>query len=63
VRATDRLTQAAAGHKRRVKDLVRQLLPASPLAGELGQADLAVLERTGGDPTRCWPPAGPGWPA
>ena len=50
VRATDRLTQAAAGHKRRIKDLVRQLLPASPLAGELGQADLAVLERTGGDP-------------
>jgi transposase len=45
VRATDRLTQAAATHKRRIKDLVRQLLPASPLAGELGQADLAVLER------------------
>ena len=45
VRATDRLTQAAATHKRRIKDLVRQLLPASPLVGELGQADLAVLER------------------
>ena len=45
VRATDRLTQAAATHKRRLKDLVRQLLPASPLVGELGQADLAVLER------------------
>jgi transposase len=45
VRATDRLTQAAATHKRRLKDLARQLLPASPLAGELGQADLAVLER------------------
>jgi transposase len=45
VRACDRLTQAAASHKRRLKDLVRQLLPASPLAGELGQADLAVLER------------------
>ena len=45
VRACDRLTQAAATHKRRLKDLVRQLLPASPLAGELGQADLAVLER------------------
>jgi transposase len=45
VRATDRLTQQAATHKRRLKDLVRQLLPASPLAGELGQADLAVLER------------------
>jgi transposase len=45
VRACDRLTQAAATHKRRIKDLVRQLLPTSPLAGELGQADLAVLER------------------
>jgi transposase len=45
VRATDRLTQAAATHKRRLKDLVRRLLPASPLTGELGQADLAVLER------------------
>jgi transposase len=45
VRATDRLTRQAAGHKRRIKDLVHQLLPASPLTGELGQADLAVLER------------------
>jgi transposase len=45
VRACDRLTRAAAGHKRRIKDLVRQLLPCSPLTGELGAADLAVLER------------------
>jgi transposase len=45
VRATDRLTQLAAEHKRRIKDLVRQLLPWSPLVGDLGQADLAVLER------------------
>jgi transposase len=45
VRATDRLTRQAACHKRRIKDLVRQLLPASPLVGDLGQADLAVLER------------------
>jgi transposase len=50
VRATDRLTRQAATHKRRIKDLVRQLLPASPLTGELGAADLAVLEATGGDP-------------
>jgi transposase len=50
VRVCDRLTQQAAQHKRRIKDLVRQLLPASPLVGDLGQADLAVLERTGGDP-------------
>jgi transposase len=45
VRATDRLTRAASEHKVRIKDLVRQLLPATPLSGELGQADLAVLER------------------
>ncbi len=45
VRATDRLTQAGADHKRRIKDLVRQLLPMTPLTGELGLADLAVLER------------------
>jgi transposase len=45
VRATDRLTRQAAGHKTRIKDLTRQLLPASPLTGDLGAADLAVLER------------------
>ncbi len=50
VRACDRLTQQAADHKRRIKDLVRQLLPISPLVGDLGHADLAVLEGTGGDP-------------
>lgn len=38
VRATDRLTQAGADHKRRIKDLVRQLLPMTPLTGELGQS-------------------------
>ncbi len=45
VRATDRLTQQGALHKRRIKDLARQLLPMTPLTGELGVADLAVLER------------------
>jgi transposase len=45
VRATDRLTQQGALYKRRIKDLVRQLLPMTPLTGELGVADLAVLER------------------
>jgi transposase len=45
VRATDRLTRAAAEHKVRIKDLVRQLLPVTPLTGDLGAADLAVLER------------------
>ena len=43
VRATDRLTKAAAEHKVRIKDLVRQVLPMTPLTGELGVADLAVL--------------------
>jgi transposase len=45
VRATDRLTQQGALHKRRIKDLARQLLPMSPLTGELGVTDLAILER------------------
>jgi transposase len=45
VRATDRLTRAGAEHKRRIKALARQLLPLSPLSGDLGAADLAVLER------------------
>jgi transposase len=44
VRACARLTQAAAGHKTRIKDLVRQLIPVTPLTGDIGQADLAVLE-------------------
>jgi hypothetical protein len=39
------LTRAAAQHKVRIKDLVRQLMPATPLTGNLGAADLAVLER------------------
>jgi hypothetical protein len=59
VRAGDRLTQAAACHNRRIKDLVGQLMPMTPLAGELGQADLAVLERYA-DPRTRWPPAVPG---
>jgi hypothetical protein len=29
----------------RIKDLVRQLLPMTPLTGDLGKADLAVLEQ------------------
>lgn len=45
VRASDRLTRAAAQHKRRLKDLVRILMPMSPLTGDIGRADLAVLER------------------
>ena len=45
VRACDRLTRAASEHKTRIKDLVRQLLPLTPLTEDLGVADLAVLER------------------
>jgi transposase len=45
VRATDRLTKLSSEHKVRIKDLVRQLFPMTPLTGDLGAADLAVLER------------------
>lgn len=45
VRATDRLTQQGALHKTRIRDLVRQLFPMTPLVGDLGMADLAVLEK------------------
>jgi transposase len=45
VRAADRLSELAARHKVRIKALVRQLLPMSPLTGALGRSDLAVLER------------------
>src|SRR5450755_2628245 len=44
-RACERLTRAASEHKVRIKDLVRQLMPMTPLTGDLGKADLAVLER------------------
>jgi transposase len=47
VRACARLTQAAAEHKTRIKDLVRQLMPVTPLTADIGQADLAVLEHYG----------------
>ena len=45
VRAADRLTREASEHKVRIRDLVRQLMPMSPLGADLGVADLAVLER------------------
>jgi transposase len=45
VRVCDRLTRQGALHKRRIKDLVRQLMPLSPLRGDIGLADLVVLER------------------
>ena len=52
VRACHRLTRLIAEHKTRLKDLVRQLLPLSPLHNALTQSDLVVLERTGADPHR-----------
>jgi transposase len=45
VRATDRLTRQRSDHKRRIRSLVRQLFPMTPLTADLGAADLAVLER------------------
>jgi transposase len=45
VRCADRLTRLIAEHKTRIKALVRQLMPMSPLAGKVTVADLAVLER------------------
>ena len=45
MRACDRLTQQAARHKTRIKDLVRQLMPMTPLTGDVGKADLQVLDR------------------
>ena len=59
VRATDRLTRAGAEHKTRIKDLVRQLMPASPLTGDLGLADLGCWHATR-TPTPCCGWARPG---
>ena len=59
-RACDRLTRQAARHKTRIKDLVRQLMPMTPLTGDVGKAGLAVLERYA-DP-RALLAAGPAQP-
>jgi transposase len=48
VRACERLTRAASEHKVRIKDLVRQLMPMTPLTGDLGKADLAIPGRCAG---------------
>ena len=45
VRAADRLTRDIADRKTRIKALVRQLMPMSPMAGKVTNADLVVLER------------------
>jgi transposase len=47
VRACARLTQAAAEHKTRIKDLVRAADAGDPADRDLGKADLAVLEHYG----------------
>ncbi|MGH9226658.1 MAG: IS110 family transposase, partial [Acidimicrobiales bacterium] len=49
VRAADRLTDAANSRKVRLRELARQAMPMIDLAvtGELGVADIAVLERYG----------------
>jgi transposase len=51
VRAADRLTRDIADRKTRIKALVRQLMPMSPMAGKVTNADLVVLERWA-DPNR-----------
>ncbi len=48
VRACARLTRAGSEHKVRIKDLVRQLLPMTPLTGDLGKAGLEVPGRYAG---------------
>jgi transposase len=45
VRACDRLTRAATQHKVRLRDLVRQLMPATPLGTDISRSDLAVLQQ------------------
>jgi transposase len=45
VRAADRLTRDIADRKTRIKALVRQLMPMSPMIGKMTNADLVVLER------------------
>jgi transposase len=47
VRACDRLTEAIATHKVRIRNLALQVLPTFPtvITNKLGLADLAVLER------------------
>jgi transposase len=59
VRACDRLTQAAACHKRRIKDLVRQLMPMTHWLANSARPTWGCWNATP-IPTRCWPPAVPG---
>lgn len=52
VRLCDRLVREAGSRKGRIRALVREMLPMTPLREDLTKADLAILERTGGDPHR-----------
>jgi transposase len=52
VRLCDRLVEEAGSRKSRIRALVREMLPMTPLADDLTKSDLAILERTGGDPHR-----------
>jgi transposase len=52
VRVSDRLVQQISRSKVRIKALVRELLPMTPLSEDLSKADLAVLEKTGAEPHR-----------
>jgi transposase len=45
VRAAHRLSRQVALHKTRIRALVRQVMPMSPLGAKISHADLAVLER------------------
>ena len=52
VRLCDRLVAEAGSRKTRIRASVREMLPMTPLADDLTKADLAILERTGGNPRR-----------
>lgn len=52
VRLCERLVGEAGSRKSRIRALVREMLPMTPLTDDLTKTDLAILERTGGDPHR-----------
>ncbi len=60
VRATDRLTRQAAEHKRRLKDLVRQLLPMTPRKATWARPTWPCSSAQAHIPGGCWPWAGRG---
>lgn len=52
VRACTRLTKESSQAKLRLRALVRESLPMTPLGGVLSKTDLALLGRTGADPNQ-----------